>query len=207
MVLFEVKRRQPSFPSRLSGRAPQSPVERRRERLWMVSVYASSFLFILMVTAEFIYAKSVSALSPATEVTFAERPAQHSAGPGFRWRSAPFRSQRERYYGSLLALPETGRQSCHGIRCLPDLRAGRVLQGTERRGLQELRRPYQRTIGGHGRRVQSDSAACRTDVRCRHHPGDGHRRGRPHFPAPSLCSCACSTNRSGGRSGENCWPE
>jgi high-affinity iron transporter len=36
----------------------------------MVSVYASSFLFILMVTAEFIYAKSVSALSPATEVTF-----------------------------------------------------------------------------------------------------------------------------------------
>ena len=36
----------------------------------MASVYASSFLFILMVTAEFIYAKSVSALSPATELTF-----------------------------------------------------------------------------------------------------------------------------------------
>ena len=36
----------------------------------MVSVYASSFLFIVMVTAEFIYTKSVSALSPATEVTF-----------------------------------------------------------------------------------------------------------------------------------------
>jgi high-affinity iron transporter len=72
MVLFEVKRRQPVA-------LPQSPAERRkalwsarRERLWMVSVYASSFLFILMVTAEFIYAKSVSALSPSTEVTFLE---------------------------------------------------------------------------------------------------------------------------------------
>jgi len=42
----------------------------RRERLWMISVYAISFIFILMVTAEFIYAKSVSALSPATEVSF-----------------------------------------------------------------------------------------------------------------------------------------
>jgi high-affinity iron transporter len=70
MVLFEVKRRQPVV-------LPDSPAERRkaqwsarRERLWMVSVYASSFLFILMVTAEFIYAKSVSALSPATAVTF-----------------------------------------------------------------------------------------------------------------------------------------
>jgi high-affinity iron transporter len=70
MVLFEVKRREPVA-------LPDSPAERRkalwsarRERLWMISVYASSFLFILMVTAEFIYAKSVSALSPATEVTF-----------------------------------------------------------------------------------------------------------------------------------------
>jgi high-affinity iron transporter len=70
MVLFEVKRRQPAP-------LPDSPAERRkalwsarRERLWMGSVYASSFLFIVMVTAEFIYTKSVSALSPATEVTF-----------------------------------------------------------------------------------------------------------------------------------------
>src|ERR1700680_1234725 len=70
MVLFEVKRREPVA-------LPASPRERRkaqwsarRERLWMASVYASSFLFILMVTAEFIYTKSVSALSPATEVSF-----------------------------------------------------------------------------------------------------------------------------------------
>ncbi|HVO79149.1 MAG TPA: Fe-S-containing protein [Terriglobales bacterium] len=70
MVLFEVKRREPAA-------LPASPAERRklrwsarRERLWMASVYASSFVFIVLVTAEFIYAKSVSALSAATEVTF-----------------------------------------------------------------------------------------------------------------------------------------
>jgi high-affinity iron transporter len=70
MVLFEARRRQP-LP------VPESPAERRkalwsarRERLWMSAVYATSFLFIVMVTAEFIYAKSVSALAPATPVTF-----------------------------------------------------------------------------------------------------------------------------------------
>src|SRR5204862_35459 len=44
----------------------------RRERLWMASVYASSFLFIVLVTAEFVYAKSISTLSPATPVTFTD---------------------------------------------------------------------------------------------------------------------------------------
>jgi FTR1 family protein len=70
MVLFEYKRREPAA-------VPASPAERRkaawsvrRERLWMASVYASAFVFIFLVTAEFIYAKSVSALSPATEVVF-----------------------------------------------------------------------------------------------------------------------------------------
>ena len=70
MVLFEAKRRQP-VPE------PSSPAERRkaawsarRESLWMASVYASSFLFIVLVTAEFIYTKSVSAALPATQVSF-----------------------------------------------------------------------------------------------------------------------------------------
>ena len=36
----------------------------------MASVYVFSFLFIGTVTAEFVYAKSASALSPSTEVTF-----------------------------------------------------------------------------------------------------------------------------------------
>ena len=70
MVLFDAKRRQP-VPE------PASPAERRKaawtarkERSWMASVYGFSFVFIALVTAEFIYTKSVSALSPATEVSF-----------------------------------------------------------------------------------------------------------------------------------------
>jgi FTR1 family protein len=70
MVLFDARRRQPVA-------LPDAPAEKRkalwsarRERLWMASVYATSFVFILLVTAEFIYAKSASQLSPATAVTF-----------------------------------------------------------------------------------------------------------------------------------------
>jgi uncharacterized membrane protein len=37
----------------------------------MAAVYVSCFVFIVLVTAEFIYTKSVNALSPATEVRFA----------------------------------------------------------------------------------------------------------------------------------------
>ncbi len=73
MVLFEAKRRAPVVD------AAASPAERRkaawtarRERLWMGSVYTFSFVFIAMVTAEFVYTKNVSALSPATEVTFTD---------------------------------------------------------------------------------------------------------------------------------------
>ncbi len=70
MILFEARRRQPAP-------LPDSPAERRkalwtarRERLWMGAVYFTSFIFIVLVTAEFIYAKSVNALSPATQVSF-----------------------------------------------------------------------------------------------------------------------------------------
>jgi FTR1 family protein len=70
MVLFEVKRRQPASLPESAAERRKALWSARRERLWMVSVYASSFLFIVMVTAEFIYAKSVSALSPATDVAF-----------------------------------------------------------------------------------------------------------------------------------------
>jgi high-affinity iron transporter len=70
MVLFEAKRREPAP-------VPTSPAERRkaawtarRERFWMIAVYATSFLFITLITAEFVYAKNTSKLSPATEVTF-----------------------------------------------------------------------------------------------------------------------------------------
>jgi len=70
MVLFEVKRREPGTLSTSAAERRKAVWSARRERLWMASVYASSFVFIVLVTAEFIYTKSVSALSPATEVTF-----------------------------------------------------------------------------------------------------------------------------------------
>ena len=70
MVLFEVKRREPASGAASAAERRKAAWSVRRERLWMASVYASSFLFILLVTAEFIYAKSLSAPSPATEVTF-----------------------------------------------------------------------------------------------------------------------------------------
>jgi high-affinity iron transporter len=38
--------------------------------LWTTSVYVSSFVFIILVTAQFIYAKSTTALSPANDVVF-----------------------------------------------------------------------------------------------------------------------------------------
>ena len=70
MVLFEVKRREPASLPASAAERRKAVWSARRERLWMGSVYASSFVFITLVTAEFIYAKSVSALSPATTVTF-----------------------------------------------------------------------------------------------------------------------------------------
>lgn len=70
MVLFEARRRQPAPLPETGAEKRKALWSARRERLWMVSVYATSFLFILLVTAEFIYAKSVSSLSPATPVNF-----------------------------------------------------------------------------------------------------------------------------------------
>lgn len=70
MVLFDAKRREPVPESASPAERRKAAWTARRERLWMASVYSCSFLFILMVTAEFIYTKAVSALSPATEVTF-----------------------------------------------------------------------------------------------------------------------------------------
>jgi high-affinity iron transporter len=72
MVLFEMKSRQPvELPA--AGAARRKALwTARRERLWMASIYVFSFAFIVMITASFIYEKSASALSPATEVTFVD---------------------------------------------------------------------------------------------------------------------------------------
>ncbi len=73
MVLYEYRKRM-AEPVDVSATA--TPVERRkaawqarRERLWMGAVCATSFVFIFLVTAQFIYAKSTTALSPAAPVT------------------------------------------------------------------------------------------------------------------------------------------
>lgn len=70
MVLFDARRRQPQTLPDTGAERRKALWSARRERLWMVSVYATSFLFILLVTAEFIYAKSVNTLSPPTAVSF-----------------------------------------------------------------------------------------------------------------------------------------
>jgi FTR1 family protein len=70
MVLFDAKRRQPLPEASSPAEYRKGAWTARRERLWMASVYIFCFVFIALVTAEFIYTKSVSALSPATPVVF-----------------------------------------------------------------------------------------------------------------------------------------
>ena len=70
MVLFDAKRREPVLDSPSAAERRKALWTARKERLWMASVYGFSFVFIALVTAEFIYTKSVSALSPAAEVSF-----------------------------------------------------------------------------------------------------------------------------------------
>ena len=71
MILMEQRRRVPQV---LSPQASPSDRRRaqwsqRREKLWMSAVVGASFLFIFLSTAEFIYAKSTTALSATTSVT------------------------------------------------------------------------------------------------------------------------------------------
>src|ERR1700730_17237329 len=70
MVLFDAKRREPLPDTVSAAERRKAAWTARRERLWMASVYIFSFMFIAMLTAEFVYAKSQSALSPATAVSF-----------------------------------------------------------------------------------------------------------------------------------------
>jgi high-affinity iron transporter len=70
MVLFEAKRREPVPDSASPAERRKAAWTARRERLWMISVFTFSFIFIALITAEFVYAKSVSNPSPATEVAF-----------------------------------------------------------------------------------------------------------------------------------------
>jgi high-affinity iron transporter len=69
MILFEWRRRAPLAAAGSQAEQRKALWTLRRERFWMGAVYASSFLFIVLVTAQFIYAKSTATLSPATEIT------------------------------------------------------------------------------------------------------------------------------------------
>lgn len=70
MVLFEARRRQPQAVPESAAEKRKAAWSTRRERMWMTAVFATSFIFIVLVTAEFIYAKSVNTLSSATPVSF-----------------------------------------------------------------------------------------------------------------------------------------
>jgi high-affinity iron transporter len=70
MVLLEYARRRQTAPAASKAEERKMAWTARRERLWSVMVCATAFVFILMVTAEFVYAKSTEQLSPATEITF-----------------------------------------------------------------------------------------------------------------------------------------
>ena len=71
MLLMEQRRRIPeSLPAEASAADKRrAQWSQRREKLWMTSVVAASFLFIFLSTAEFIYAKSSTALSATSPVT------------------------------------------------------------------------------------------------------------------------------------------
>src|SRR6202034_1856607 len=68
--LFEAKRREPVPPAASPAQRGKAAWSARRERMWMIAVLTFSFVFIALITAEFVYAKSVGNPSPATEVTF-----------------------------------------------------------------------------------------------------------------------------------------
>src|SRR5258706_1912249 len=72
MILFEAKRRSPAPVVATDSKAEQRRAvwSARRQPLWMSAVYITSFVFIVLGTAEFIYAKGTTSLAPATEVTF-----------------------------------------------------------------------------------------------------------------------------------------
>lgn len=71
MILMEQKRRMPVKLEEGVSQAERRRVEwsQRREKFWMTAVVSTSFLFIFLSTAEFIYAKSSTALSATNPVT------------------------------------------------------------------------------------------------------------------------------------------
>ena len=70
MVLMEWRRRAPLELPAASAERRKALWSARRERFWMASVYVTTFVFILLITAQFIYARSLTNLSPADPLAF-----------------------------------------------------------------------------------------------------------------------------------------
>lgn len=70
MILFDQRRRTVLPISESRAQQRKEKWSARKERLWSTAVYVSSFVFILLVTAQFIYARSTTSLSAAREVSF-----------------------------------------------------------------------------------------------------------------------------------------
>lgn len=71
MLLLEWRKRRGPRTEGLAGAAlRKAQWSARRERLWMTASCAASCVFILLITAEFIYTRQATALSTPTPVTF-----------------------------------------------------------------------------------------------------------------------------------------
>ena len=71
MILMEQKRRVPAAVPESASAADKRRMawSQRREKMWMTGVVVTSFVFILLSSAEFIYAKSTTSLSETSPVT------------------------------------------------------------------------------------------------------------------------------------------
>jgi high-affinity iron transporter len=70
MILLDWRSKSPAIPDSVGiAERRLAAWTAKRERLWMVLVCASSFVFIVLVTAEFVYAKNKAALSPSASLT------------------------------------------------------------------------------------------------------------------------------------------
>ena len=72
MLLEWRKRRTPKMDGMAGAALRKAKWTARREQLWMTASCSAAGVFILLITAEFIYAKEATALSQATPVTFQE---------------------------------------------------------------------------------------------------------------------------------------
>ena len=90
MMIWEWRKRQATKTEGLEGAALRKvPLLGERERLWMMASSTAACVFILLITAEFIYARQSTALSAATPVTLRERRGPHPGRERKRRKSSP----------------------------------------------------------------------------------------------------------------------